>query len=464
MQENKSTERSFFDFFKRYSPDMDKRDLLERGYNVRPRVSKEPPMVEVDISFRSHEDAELIYDIEDECKNFYQMVSFKILPHFPPEIFDMKYFPEILFEAATCGAVTNGFFSGATYEDDGEKIYVSIPFSATGVDFVKDANTEFIISNILKSRYGITRSISITSGGNEAERRKKIEERRVEILKQTEERQREDFFRQREDAAKQREEEARAADPHYDFDSKAGISSATGVSTQISETTYKMGATTYDFSKSELLFGEDFEISEPSPLSDIPTIKTRSIFLGTIFEVTTKETRNGDKTNITIGISDGASATYVRKMLPNEDTGWVKGIKSGQHVAVIGKVQRDKFDNEPYLAPTGIKKISSVLRMDNAKEKRVELHLHSNMSQMDALITPKEIIDTATRWGHRAIAITDHGNVQAYPEIMLAHEKSGNTDLKILYGIEAYYVNDTERCDFGSKYPAFEDEMIVFDL
>ena len=464
MQENKSTERGFFDFFKRYSPDMDKRDLLERGYNVRPRVSKEPPMVEVDISFRSHEDAELIYDIEDECKNFYQMVSFKILPHFPPEIFDMKYFPEILLEAATCGAVTNGFFTGATYEDDGDKIYICIPFAASGVDFVKNADTEAIISNILKSRYGVTRAISITSGGNEAERRKKIEERRVEILRETEERQRQDFFRQREVAAKQREEEARDADPHYDFDSKVGISSETGISAQLSETTYKMGATTYDFSKPELIFGEDFEISEPSPLSDIPTIKTRSIFLGTIFEVTTKETRNGDKTNIIIGISDGASATYLRKMLPNEEIGWVKGIKAGQHVAVIGRVQRDKFDNEPFLAPTGIKKISSVLRMDNAKEKRVELHLHSNMSQMDALITPKEIIDTATRWGHRAIAITDHGNVQAYPEIMLAHEKSGNTDLKILYGIEAYYVNDTERCVFGSKYPAFDDEMIVFDL
>jgi DNA polymerase-3 subunit alpha (Gram-positive type) len=83
---------------------------------------------------------------------------------------------------------------------------------------------------------------------------------------------------------------------------------------------------------------------------------------------------------------------------------------------------------------------------------------------MDALITPQEIIDTAIRWGHRAIAVTDHGNVQAYPEVMLAYEKAKNEDLKILYGIEAYYVNDTERCVFGSRYPSFDDEMIVFDL
>ena len=102
--------------------------------------------------------------------------------------------------------------------------------------------------------------------------------------------------------------------------------------------------------------------------------------------------------------------------------------------------------------------------MDDAPEKRVELHLHSNMSQMDAVITPAEIINTAIRWGHKAIAVTDHGNVQAFPEVMLALEKSGNTDLKVLYGIEAYFVNDTARCMFGSVYPSFEDEMVVFDI
>ena len=462
MQENKT--KGFLDIFTRYSPDMDKRDLLDRGYDIRPRKSVDPLRIEVDISFSSHEDAELIYDIEDECRRLYNAQSFKILPHFPSDLFGMKYFPEILCEAAICGAVTNGFFTGATYEDSGESITISIPFSSYGVDFVKVANTEDIISAILKSRYGVEKKIFIISGGNEEERHQEWEAKRVQIMERAEAQSRDDFIKQRQEAAKQREEEARAADPQYDFDSKAGISSATGISAQLSETTYKMGATTYDFSEPSLVYGDEFDINEPTPLADIASVRNRSIFLGTVFEVTAKETRNGDKTNITIGISDGASATYLKKILPNEEIAWHKDVNLGQHLAVMGRVQRDKFDNEPYLSPTGIMKIKSVLRMDNAEKKRVELHLHSNMSQMDALITPKEIIDTAIRWGHRAIAITDHGNVQAYPEIMLAYEKAGNTDLKVLYGIEAYYVNDTERCVFGSKYPSFDDEMIVFDL
>ena len=117
----------------------------------------------------------------------------------------------------------------------------------------------------------------------------------------------------------------------------------------------------------------------------------------------------------------------------------------------------------PEHSDIAIKKISTVLRTDDAEEKRVELHLHTNMSQMDAIITPKELVDTALRWGHKAIAVTDHGNVQAFPEVMLALEKS-KSDLKILYGTEAYFVNDTAKCIFGKNYPAFDDEMVVFDI
>ena len=96
MQENKLNEKSFFDIFKRYSPDMDKRDLLERGYNILPRKMVDPLRIEVEISFRSHEDPELIYEIEDECRRIYNAQSFKILPHFPSDIFGLKYLPEIL--------------------------------------------------------------------------------------------------------------------------------------------------------------------------------------------------------------------------------------------------------------------------------------------------------------------------------------------------------------------------------
>ncbi len=465
-------EKKFFDIFSRYTPADEKRELLLRAHSAKFRYTRDPMRVEVDLSFDSHEDAELIYEIEDECRELYHAESFKILPHFPESVFKEEYFGEIAFEAAYCRAVTRGFFSGAKYDDDGETVKISIPFDNYGIDFVKSGNTEEIFSNILRSRYNIIRKVKVVTGEGAEARHREWEERRGEIMKRAEAEDRERMVRERAEARAKAEAAARDADPHYDFEAKSGISSATGVLDVISETKYRVGATTYNFEKGELLFGEDFDMIEPTPLSDAPKTHGRRVFLGTVFDVTMKETRNGDKTNCTIGISDGASGIYVKKTLPNEDLGWVKELEGAAKkekkkmlpVAVLGRVQTDKFDNEPYISLFGMKRISAEERTDTAEEKRVELHLHTNMSQMDAIINPKDLVETAIRWGHKAIAVTDHGNVQAFPEVMLALEASGSEDLKILYGIEAYYVNDTERCVFGGKYPAFDDEMIVFDL
>jgi len=459
-----AAEKRFFDVFGRYKPSADKAEMLERSHSAVFRYSKEPMRVEVELSFDAHEDAELIYEIEDECRELYGAESFKILPHFPPEEYSVSRMNEIAAEAALCGAVTNGFFTNAEYTDDGECITVYLPFSSYGIDFVKDANTENILANILRSRYGVVRSFRIISGANAEAYEAEWEAKRARLLVEAERESREQSMREREAAVREREEIARANDPHYDFDHKQGISALTGNNEQIGESRYRMGAATYDFAESEIIYGEDFDISEPVPLSDIENTKSHAVFLGTVFEKADKETREGDKVTLTIGISDGASAAYVKRRLPKEESEWFKKFKEGTHVAVYGKVMRDKFDNEPFISLKGIKKIKTVERMDNSERKRVELHLHSNMSQMDAIITPAEIVNTAIRWGHKAIAVTDHGNVQSFPEVMLALEKSGNEDLKILYGIEAYYVNDTARCVFGTKYPAFDGEMVVFDI
>ena len=456
-------EKKFFDVFSRYKPSAEKAALLNRGHSASFRYAKDPIRVEIDLSFDTREDAELIYEIEDECRALYSAQSFKILPHFPPESFTIDCFGEIVYEASLCGAVTNGFFSGAEYSDDGETITAAIPFGRDGLRFVKNGNTEAILANILLSRYGVRRTINIVEGEGAETRSYNWEKRREQMLADAERESRERLAEERKRQAQEREEQARAQDPTYDFEARSGISSATGVSEAVSDYQYRMGATTYDFANSEGIWGDDFEIIEPTPLASATTAKGRALFLGTVFDVSMKETRAGDKTNCTIGISDGASAIYVKKTLQNDQLDWVKGLKSGHHIAVLGRVQTDKFDNEPFLSPMGIRKISTVLRTDNAPEKRVELHLHSNMSQMDAIITPAEIIDTAIRWGHKAIAVTDHGNVQAFPEVMLALEKS-KSDLKVLYGTEAYFVNDTAKCIFGRNYPAFDDEMVVFDI
>jgi len=463
-------EKGFFDVFTRYSPVPEKQRLLESAKNAKFRYTKAPMRVEVELSFDKHCDAEILYEIEDECRTLYSAESFKIIPHFPPEEYEPSLFDEITYEAANCGAVTHGFFTYAHYVDEGEVLRIELPFYNTGIDFVKNANTEAILSNILFSRYGIKKKILITEGGGAENLEREMEKKREEILIKAEEENRERQRRERAAAIEREEAEAKAKDPRYGFESRVGISSLAGKNEVISDHLYKMGATIYNVKDATLLYGENFDIINPTPLSEIEKSTQSAVFLGTVFEVGMKEIRGSDRFTFTIGISDGACGTYVKFVSENEPEkmDWFKGLKSGADLAVFGKMRRDKFDNEPQILPRGIKKISKDYRRDNAEEKRVELHLHTNMSQMDAIITPAELVDTAVRWGHKAIAVTDHGNVQAFPEVMLALEKakkSGKDNgLKILYGMEAYYVNDTARCVFGSKYPSFDDEMVVFDI
>ncbi len=457
-------DKKFLEIFKKYNPSKEKRELLERAVSSDFRWTKEPMRVEVELSFNTRESAELIYEIEDECRELYSAEVFKILPHFPPSEFSASNFDEIANEAARFGAVTNGFFSGAEYSDDGEVVTAKIPYSDNGIAFVKNADSEQILSNILYNRYSVRRKIRILSGDGYLEREAELEARRARIIADAKRESRERFAAQRAEQIKRAEEEKRAADPHYDFAPKAGISALTGFHEAVSDTEFVMGASRFNTDGAEALAGEIFDITEPTPLSDSASARGNAIFLGTVFDVSLKESRSGDRVTVSIGISDGSAGIYIKKTVSPDETAWTKGIKAGTHIAVLGKIARDKFTDEIYLSPRGIMKIKRLERMDNAEEKRVELHLHSNMSQMDAVITPSEIVNTAIRWGHKAIAVTDHGNVQGFPEVMLALEKSGNKDLKILYGIEAYFVNDTARCVFGNKYPAFDDEMIVFDI
>ncbi len=461
-------QKTFFDVFTRYKPSEDKRALLLRAEDASFRYRKEPVMqVEVDLYFPYHEDAEKLYEIADECRVLYSASTFKIFPHFPKSEFNIERFDEIIYEASLCGAVTQGFFFGAEYRDDGETVHISIPYHQLGVDFVSGSGTETILSNILRSRYGIERKIVVDCSAGADELHSAIEARRQDILRDAE---REGVLlmqREREEARARAEADKRAGDPHYDFTAKSGISSLTGKNEIISDSVYRMGASTYVVAGAEPVFGDPFDIFEPTPLSELERVKGSSIFLGTVYSVEYKETRSGDKFSCTIGISDGASGVYMRKIEDPSNLDWVKSLKPGTHLAVLGRVKRDKFDNEPVLEPRSAMKIKKQEREDCSEEKRVELHLHTNMSQMDAIITPGELVDTALRWGHKAIAVTDHGNVQSFPEIMLAvekAEKAGKGPLKILYGIEGYFVNDTARCVFGGRYPAFGDEMVVFDV
>ena len=230
-----------------------------------------------------------------------------------------------------------------------------------------------------------------------------------------------------------------------------------------SDTNFTIGNITFDTSAAEYIIGVPFEI-KPIPIASVTRPVRNIILVGEVFNFVKEANRAGDKFNISFGVYDGNASIYVRhySMLPDEAGEIANAVKNGMVIAVRGYTKAERNDEtELYMNYSDIAAIARESRMDHAEKKRVELHLHTNMSAMDALIPPDVIVKTAKKWGHPAVAITDHGNVQGFPEAMLAAEKC---DMKVIYGMEAYFVNDTASAVYGEYNGQFSDEFIVFDL
>ena len=141
-------------------------------------------------------------------------------------------------------------------------------------------------------------------------------------------------------------------------------------------------------------------------------------------------------------------------------------IKQGATFLMSGTLEEDSYDHNIYFMPETIMAVKREQEKDTCEQKRVELHCHTNMSQMDAMTPASKLVNKAFGWGHRAIAITDHGCVQAFPEAMNTCRgiRKGGGDFKIIYGVEAYEVNNDERIFKGVDRRALTDEIICFDL
>ena len=218
-----------------------------------------------------------------------------------------------------------------------------------------------------------------------------------------------------------------------------------------------------------LIFGKLYT-DQPIAIRDAMDEFDRVTIEGEIFFVDHREIvskKSGKEwVKISFDITDNTNSVRVSKFLSKEQAEPVIPLlKTGAYVTVQGKITYDTYEKESILEPTGIVKAKKKVRMDKAEKKRVELHLHTNMSAMDGIAPTKALMKRAKLWGHTAMAITDHGVAQAYPDAMHAVERD-KIDLKILYGVEAYYVNDSAGVSVvrGSGDAPLNGEVIVFDL
>lgn len=217
----------------------------------------------------------------------------------------------------------------------------------------------------------------------------------------------------------------------------------------------------------EVIYGKPFA-REMVKLGEVNMDSGKITAEGEIFLVEFKKLNGREKTVVMFEFSDGTGSIRASKVLPDEEAAELEGgIKKGAWVIVQGQVHYSQFDKDLVLNFSAIVKGKKAVRTDKASDKRVELHLHTNMSSMDALCDPGKALKLAASMGHKALAITDHGVVQAFPEVMKAQAglKKGGTDIKVLYGIEAYCIDDLQQGNAvkGSTDALLTDEIVVFD-
>lgn len=219
--------------------------------------------------------------------------------------------------------------------------------------------------------------------------------------------------------------------------------------------------------EAELVAGKAIN-TPPEPMSEIVDERKDVTIWGEVFSTEEKTIKNGEFTILSVFFTDYTNSQILRIFTPTDKAGDYGFTKKGNALLVNGDVKFDTFTKSFYIEARSIMRVKPIRKQDNAEHKRVELHMHSNMSDLDALTPAGDLVKRAFEWGHKAVAITDHGNVQAFPDAMNAlndiRKKNPDTKFKVLFGMEAYFVNDGHSLVEGCTNRSINDDIIVFDI
>ena len=217
--------------------------------------------------------------------------------------------------------------------------------------------------------------------------------------------------------------------------------------------------------KIQTLFSFGYKINdEPSPIENIVEEENRITIQGYVFDVDKIKLRTG-RSLIVVKVTDYTDSIEIKVFSRNEeDEELFNNLKKGIWVRARGRIQTDMYSNQLVMMAQDINEVKVQLREDKAEKghKRIELHAHTTMSQLDAVTSPKELIAHAAKWGHEAIAITDHSVVQGFPEAFFA---SLDHNIKVIYGMEGNLVDDGVPIAYNVKDAILEEETyVVFDV
>ena len=423
--------KSLFEIFSQLKIDQESVDALKDAQVEEVTLDKSSRSMQLCLRLQRVCPAPVFDKLSGVLRDMYELKKVVVCPVYPDTCFGEDGFASLIRRIKKHFPKTNGFMDGAKWEITEGGLNITLKtIGSHHLGGVAD-----YIQNTALNEYGLTLRVQIIDAENTAlaeEEEKRKQHREKAIAKAIEQM-----------PAVKSSSKSVGSNGCRTFMGKAANIKTTPME-QLAEQTGKVSVT------GRVFFNGSREITGRSAfvLSFDMTDYTSSVRVNQFMRISNKNTDG-----------NGRGKFWSRKDIDNI----IEAAKPGSYITVQGKMVMNQYDEDLVLEPQCIMSAVPEEVMDEADEKRVELHLHTTMSAMDGLTDVKEVISRAAAWGHKAIAITDHGGAQAFPD---ADKAAKGKDIKILYGCEGYFVNDTGGLIAvrGSKDEPLEGEFVAFDI
>lgn len=421
---------------------------ISQGELTQLNINKQARLITLTVKFNGLVERNTLFDTE---KLITKTLAYHtvIKPHFPTELFSADYFPQLYAAVRRDIPSINGTLNNAEVRFENNTLTINLLNG--GKTLLDSKGFDKALIKLVSEEFNLYISVNYTGTfeveENSEEYKAAIQDAQEKINRENLQKAAE-FYQEEVETAEKREEK-HAENTTVEIEVREG----------------KFATPQIIQSSIRPLYGRSIR-GKMIPISSISGDSGRIVVWGDVFDIEKKVTKSGDKNIFTIDITDYTGSTTAKVFNSIKESAVIDNIKKGDTIVVQGDVEYDKYAGELVVNARSIGTAKKVKVVDNAEKKRVELHMHTNMSQMDAVTSAGDLVNRAYQWGHKAVAITDHGVAQAFPDAMKAADKINKDEekIKIIYGVEAYFMDDLVESVKGDADTGFDGTFICFDI
>lgn len=421
---------------------------ISQGELTQLSINKQARLITLAVKFNGLVERNTLFDTE---KLITKTLAYHtvIKPHFPTELFSADYFPQLYAAVRRDIPSINGTLNNAEVRFENNTLTINLLNG--GKTLLDSKGFDKALIKLVSEEFNLYISVNYTGTfeveENSEEYKAAIQDAQEKINRENLQKAAE-FYQEEVETAEKREEK-HAENTTVEIEVREG----------------KFATPQIIQSSIRPLYGRSIR-GKMIPISSISGDSGRIVVWGDVFDIEKKVTKSGDKNIFTIDITDYTGSTTAKVFNSIKESAVIDNIKKGDTIVVQGDVEYDKYAGELVVNARSIGTAQKVKVVDNAEKKRVELHMHTNMSQMDAVTSAGDLVNRAYQWGHKAVAITDHGVAQAFPDAMKAADKINKDEekIKIIYGVEAYFMDDLVESVKGDADTGFDGTFICFDI